>query len=154
MTEAERIRDQLKRAMEGDTWCGLSMLEALKGVSAEQASAQPIAGVHSIWEIVRHVIVWIEEPLSGLSGVLNEIPREVNWSKPPADSDEASWLADIEKLREAHGKLMKALDDSIESRLDEPVVEGLPSVYVILHGVVQHILYHAAQIAVLKKATR
>jgi uncharacterized damage-inducible protein DinB len=39
-----------------------------------------------------------------------------------------------------------------ESRLDEPVAEGLSSAYVTLHGVIQHNIYHAGQISMLKKA--
>jgi hypothetical protein len=45
------------------------------------------------------------------------------------------------------------LDDA---RLDQPILEHpeikFSSVYVTLHGGVQHDLYHAGQIAVLKKA--
>jgi hypothetical protein len=37
-------------------------------------------------------------------------------------------------------------------RLDEPIIAGMSSIYVTLHGVVQHHLYHAGQIAMLKKA--
>jgi uncharacterized damage-inducible protein DinB len=39
-----------------------------------------------------------------------------------------------------------------ESRLNEPILQGLSSVYVTVHGVIQHDLYHAGQIAMLKKA--
>ncbi len=39
-----------------------------------------------------------------------------------------------------------------ESRLDAPILENMSSVYITLQGVVQHDLYHAGQIAILKKA--
>ena len=39
-----------------------------------------------------------------------------------------------------------------ESSLDAPVVPGFSSLYVTLHGLVQHNLYHAGQIAILRKA--
>jgi len=39
-----------------------------------------------------------------------------------------------------------------ESRLDEPITEGMSTVYATLHGVIQHDLYHAGQITILKKA--
>jgi hypothetical protein len=38
------------------------------------------------------------------------------------------------------------------SRLDEPILPGHSSVYVSLHGLVQHNLYHGGQIAILSKA--
>jgi len=52
MRESERIADQLKRAFEGKSWHGPSLLEILKDVTAGQAAARPIPGAHSIWEIV------------------------------------------------------------------------------------------------------
>ncbi len=55
-------------------------------------------------------------------------------------------------LRQAHEELRKAVSEMDESRLNQPIMEGLSSVYVTLHGVIQHSLYHAGQIAILKKA--
>jgi hypothetical protein len=37
-------------------------------------------------------------------------------------------------------------------RLFEPLGEGKPSAYFTIHGIIQHDLYHAGQIALLKKA--
>jgi hypothetical protein len=51
-----------------------------------------------------------------------------------------------QRLREA----IAAVDDA---RLDEPILEGMRSIYTTLHGAVQHDLYHAGQIAILKKAS-
>jgi hypothetical protein len=45
----------------------------------------------------------------------------------------------------------RAISSLDESRLDELIVEGLSSVYVTLHGIIQHSLYHAGQIAIMKK---
>jgi hypothetical protein len=36
--------------------------------------------------------------------------------------------------------------------LFEPLGEGKPSAYFTIHGIIQHDLYHAGQIALLKKA--
>jgi hypothetical protein len=46
---------------------------------------------------------------------------------------------------------MKTLRDD---QLDEPILHENYSRYVLLHGLVQHDLYHAGQIAVLKKALK
>jgi hypothetical protein len=51
-TELQRLEDQLERALEGEAWHGPSVLEILEGVSAHQAAAHPIAGPHSIWELL------------------------------------------------------------------------------------------------------
>jgi len=40
--EIRRLDEQLRRALEGEAWHGASVLEALEGVSAEQARSHPI----------------------------------------------------------------------------------------------------------------
>jgi len=58
MKEVERIADQLRQAFEGDAWHGPSVREVLDGVSAQRASKRPIAGAHTIWEVVHHIHAW------------------------------------------------------------------------------------------------
>jgi hypothetical protein len=67
-------------------------------------------------------------------------------------SDEAAWQAVNERLRYAHGELMRVVVSLPESRLTEPLVPGGNIGYIQLHGMIQHDLYHAGQIAVLRKA--
>ena len=58
MSEIERIREQLKRCHRGEAWHGPSVLEAIDGLSAEQAAARPVASGHTIFELVLHIIAW------------------------------------------------------------------------------------------------
>jgi hypothetical protein len=55
-------------------------------------------------------------------------------------------------LKRAHRELHYALESLDEARLDKPIVSGMATVYGTLHGIIQHGLYHAGQIALLKKA--
>ena len=43
MSESKRIADQLHRAYAGAAWHGPALRQVLRGVSAKQASARPIA---------------------------------------------------------------------------------------------------------------
>jgi uncharacterized damage-inducible protein DinB len=153
MTEMERILDQLKRAFEGNAWHGPSVREALAGVTASQAHARPLANAHSIWELVQHVAVWEDVGHRRLAGdrAQIEISSPADW--PPAnDTSEAAWEQAKAVLDRGHEALRAAITRVDESRLDEPILEGMSTVYVTLHGVIQHDLYHAGQIAMLKKA--
>jgi uncharacterized damage-inducible protein DinB len=153
MTEMERILDQLKRAYEGNAWHGPSVCEALDGVSAEQALARPLASAHSIWELVHHIAVWEDVGRRRLSG--DRAPVEVSSPEdwPPADDkSDAAWEQAKAALDRGHQALVEAIGRVPESRLDEPIFEGMSTVYVTLHGVIQHNLYHAGQIAMLKKS--
>lgn len=153
MTEIERILDQLKRAFEGDAWHGPSVREVLKDVTAVQAHARPLANAHSIWELVQHIAVWEDVGRRRLEGdrAQIEISSPTDWP-PPDDSSEAAWEQAKAALDRGHDALREAIACMPESRLHEPIFEGMSTVYVTLHGVIQHDLYHAGQIALLKKA--
>ena len=154
MSEIERILDQLKRAFEDNAWHGPSVQEVLTGISAEQAHARPLANAHSIWELVRHIAVWEDVGRRRLSGdrAQIEISSPQDWP-PPEDTSEAAWEQAKEALNRGHQALVEAIARTPESRLDEPIFEGMSTVHVTMHGVIQHDLYHAGQIAMSKKAT-
>jgi uncharacterized damage-inducible protein DinB len=151
MSEVERIVDQLKRAFEGEAWHGPSVLEIIEGIDSQQAAARAFDGIHSIWEIVLHIAAWERAVLRRLRGDRAELPTEEDWPPVPATTNEA-WEQTMQALRQGHDDLRSAIAGLDESRLDQPIIEGMSSVYVTLHGLVQHDLYHAGQIAILKKA--
>ena len=149
--EAERIADQLKRAHEGGAWHGPSLRELLHDLSAEQASAKPVADAHSIWEVVLHIEAWERAGLRRLGGDRAQLSDEEDWS-PSSATSEAAWRETLERLKATNLELRAAVARLADEELDRPVVEGMSSVYVTLHGVVQHTLYHAGQIALLRRA--
>ncbi|HET6889960.1 MAG TPA: DinB family protein [Pyrinomonadaceae bacterium] len=150
-TELERIQDQLKRAFEGGAWHGPSVLEVLKDVTASQAAARPLPGAHSIWDLVLHIAAWEDACRRRLEGDRAELSDSEDW-RAITDTDEGAWERVKALLTDGHRRLRAAIAATDESRLNEPILPGMPSVYVTLHGVIQHDLYHAGQIAILKKA--
>jgi uncharacterized damage-inducible protein DinB len=153
MTEVERILDQLKRAYEGNAWHGPAVREVLAGVSAAQAHARPLQNAHTIWELVQHIAVWEAVGVRRLSGDPAEVVISSPEDWPPADdTSEAAWEEARTALDRGHQKLVEAISRVSESQLVQPILEGKSSVYVTLHGIIQHDLYHAGQIALLKKA--
>jgi uncharacterized damage-inducible protein DinB len=151
MNEIERIVDQLKRAFEGEAWHGSAVMEIIEGITAQQAAARPVHGVHSIWELVLHIAAWEGAVLSRLHGDRAQLSTEEDWPVVAETSDEA-WERTRKNLKRGNDELRSAILRLDESRLYEPILEGMPSVYGTLHGVIQHDLYHAGQIAMLKKA--
>ncbi len=71
------------------------------------------------------------------------------------DTSEAAWRKALAGVRRVHEELVSAVSVLPDSRLGEmvPGKQGAHyTFYYMLHGVVQHELYHAGQIALLKKA--
>jgi uncharacterized damage-inducible protein DinB len=150
MNEIERIVDQLKRAFEGEAWHGPSVMEIIEGITAQQAAARPVNGVHSIWELVLHIAAWERAVLGRLQGDRAQLSAQEDWPVVAETSDEA-WERTRKNLERGNDELRLAILHLDESRLYEPILEDMPSVYGTLHGVIQHDLYHAGQIAMLKK---
>jgi len=149
--ETGRIADQLRRAYAGEAWHGPSLRENLEGVSASAAASRPIEGAHSIWELVLHLTAWIrltKEVMDGARYV--SLAGDADWP-PVGATDEAAWLSTLENLERAEKALEDAVKQFPEDRLSEQIPGREFKFYVLLHGVVQHNLYHAGQIALLRK---
>jgi len=152
MNDIERISDQLRRAHSGEAWHGPSLEEVLEDVTAEAAAKKPVAGGHSIWEIVLHVGVWESVARRRLSGeVVRNVPPEQDWP-PVTDTTPEAWQNALEQLRSSCELLQQAISRITDRQLDAEVPGMGYSAYVMLHGAVQHATYHAGQIALLKKA--
>jgi len=151
LQETRRIEDQLNRGFRGDAWHGPCLQELLRDVSYELALARPLANVHSIWEIVLHLTTWLDAARRRLAGEPFEPDAQQDW---PAvmNGSESGWQIALGNLEGAVERLRGAVTALDPERLDDNV-RGKPySIYFLLHGVIQHNLYHAGQIALLKKA--
>jgi len=151
LKETIRLAQQLRRACYGPAWHGTPLHEILDGIAYREAAKRPRAGRHSIWELVLHTHAWIEAVHRRM-----EKPARLTLAKdwPAVRGITAqAWAEDQEALWRA----VNALASAIEKRPDrwlESMVPGRPgqTQYVSLHGVIQHLLYHAGQIAILRKA--
>src|SRR5215475_5464589 len=106
--ETERLEEQLRLALEGKAWHGPSVLELLAGVSAEQAASHPIAGAHSIWELVLHLRTDYDLVLRRMAGDGSELTMREGWPPCPPPTEEI-WLQTVEDLRLGNEKLRKAV---------------------------------------------
>jgi uncharacterized damage-inducible protein DinB len=151
MSQVETLADQLERSFHGGAWHGPAVAEALAGVDAAAAAARPLAGGHSIWEIVHHLTVWTDVPRRRIDGEgLQDLPAERDWP-PVRETSAGAWSAALAALEEAHAALRARVGGLTDAQLDDPVVGSDPTVRGMLLGVVQHNAYHAGQIALLRK---
>jgi uncharacterized damage-inducible protein DinB len=151
MSEIHRILDQMDRAFSGDAWHGPPLMHLLDGITAEEASKHAVPGAHSVWELVHHVGAWNSIVQHRLQGETVDVTMERDW--PPVwEVSEPAWKRALESLAESRARLRQVAAALGDEQLDEKVGATDVSRYQILHGVIQHDLYHAGQIAILKKA--
>jgi hypothetical protein len=149
MSEIERIVEQLRQVHEGEAWHGPSVREAVEGVTAKGAAARPVGAGHTIWELVHHVRVTDEAVRAHVAGeAAADLP---SWpAAPPAH--ERSWRQEIQELTATQQALRAAVARFPEERLHENLPGNGHSYWYELLGILHHDLYHAGQIAILKKA--
>jgi uncharacterized damage-inducible protein DinB len=151
--EIARLVDQYERAYAGEAWHGMPVRELLSDVDARLAAAHPIAGGHSIWELVAHITWWLDAAKRRVAGETVESAHDEDWPATPSPTA-AAWAAARAALQSSHDRLVAAIGRLEPKDLDRPVPGHPYSVYVLLHGVLQHTLYHGGQIGLLRRAGR
>lgn len=153
MAEIERLRDQFQRGWDGDAWHGTPLWTMLRDVTASAANARPIAGTHTIAETVLHLAYWRWATAERVTGKLVSPGHDEQW---PAvrDTSETAWRETLALLEARQQTLMQTLAKLSDEGLNQPIAGRDYNVYVQLHGTLQHDLYHAGQIALLKRAAQ
>jgi uncharacterized damage-inducible protein DinB len=152
-SEGARIADQLRRAFDGNAWHGPALLELLEDVDGATAAARPVPEAHSIWELVLHIVAWDDAGLRRLSGKKWQPAGLENFPRVSAPT-KGEWRKAVAGMRRTHETLVRTVSALPEARLGDRVPGKRYDFYHLLHGIVQHELYHAGQIAILKKASR
>jgi hypothetical protein len=151
MNESQRLADQLTRALNGDAWHGPSWREVLEGITREAALYRPIPEAHTIADIVLHATTWHDVVRRRLEGESPEVSDAQDWPAT-AFADDAAWSAAVARLFETGGALAATVGRFPPEKLHQkrPGMDGVW--YGLVIGELQHVLYHAGQVALLKKA--
>jgi uncharacterized damage-inducible protein DinB len=162
MKDVAFLGSQLLQGYADDPWHGPSTVALLAGLTAEEAAAHPVAGGHSIWELVLHMTAWQNEVRERLAGKAATFPSEGDWRQPGEISGTA-WAAAQKGMGDSLAALLQDLASLMEGDLEEtvgslssrdPAVAIKVTRGVVLSGLLQHNAYHSGQIALLRKALR
>lgn len=147
------LADKLRRVYAGDAWHGASTTAILSGITAEMAVQRPLPNVHTIAELVAHLITWREFGVRVLSGDVEyrvDVNSEIDWPVFTELSEEA-WHVMLAKLDDTQERMLRLLDTMTDEELDAPAGWRPFSFRVIADGVIDHDIYHGGQIALIKK---
>jgi len=97
-----------------------------------------------------HMAFWETEVNRRLRKLPGQSQDELNFPAMPEQAAQ-NWQRALDTLRESNADFRKTVVNLSDSKLDEALSSPKYTVYVELHGVIQHHLYHAGQIALLKK---
>ena len=153
LDESRRIRNQIRRSYHGPAWHGPCLKEALSGVTHTHALLHPLPAAHSIWELVLHLTSWMETVRRRVRGEFLEVADGADW--PPVNmATEQQWQSAIAALEKAECGLEEASGHLTDVALADFVPGCNYTNYFMLMGVIQHNVYHAGQIMLLRRAVR
>lgn len=144
MRLVERMIEELNRTWNGDAWYGPSLRPLVDGITEEEARAHPVAGAHSILEVVVHAAYWMDMTNRRITGTP---PAEKDWR----DVKATSWKAAVAELERSYTALLDRVARMSDDDMNRVVSKKNYTNFVMLLGVIEHNVYHAGQIALLKK---
>lgn len=144
-TEVQKIINILKHTYEKDAWHGPAVKEVLADVTVNQIFGK-VGDSHSIIQLVAHMAAWrnyVTEKLKGNESF--ELTDEQNF---PTETD---WRKTLASLEQSQQNLIKALEETLDERLQQVVPGRKFKFYTMLHGIIHHDIYHIGQIQLIKK---
>lgn len=152
--EILRIIDLLNDIYESEqAWHGPSVVEALRDVHPRMAESRLTSNTHSIGEIVYHMTNWRIFVVKKLQGdtEFDIKTKDRDWKTFPV-IDDFEWEALQMELSLTQEELISQLEQLENDEILEDIVAGKDySFYTLLHGIIQHDIYHAGQISLIKK---
>ena len=147
-TEIDRIVRMLEKTFDAYPWYGNSIQDILSEVDSEIVNKKH-GPTHNIIELVLHMVSWRVYVMKRLQGEDSyKVTDEANFPKP------GTWKAAIELLESSQKDLVKEIKKFPEAKLNELVPEGVHkyTFYTLIHGIIQHDIYHLGQIAYIRKS--
>lgn len=149
MNEIERIVERYDQTLSGDAWYGYPVWTILEGIDAQCAATELFPGTHTIWQLVMHMEFWERIAVRRLAAPVT--PEEAgNFPATPAPN-EAAWQKTLESFRTSNREFRQSILPLDAATLDQTTPGGQHSFRYELVGVIEHHIYHAGQIALLKK---
>ena len=143
--QIQKIADSYQAVTIKGAWYGPTVAELLAKIPPELATTPPVPGAHSISELLQHLLLW------------NERIRNTSESHPmPRWDAEKEWAEPAIPWKELVARWNQSRD-LLEERIRKFPVEDLTKQVpgrnypyeTMFHGILQHVIYHSGQIAMV-----
>jgi uncharacterized damage-inducible protein DinB len=154
VNEIDRIGRLLESSHDGPAWHGPTLIELIADVTPAEAAHRPFAGAHTIEELVAHVAAWKAAAVRRLEGDPARLHDDEDFPVTSDSPDAGRWNAAVRRLTDAHALLSDRIATLAPDALDRILPGPNASARDTLHGVILHDIYHAGQVALLRKVAR
>ena len=148
--ELAGILDDLERGFNGDAWHGPS-LQSARGCDRRACIYPAHPGRPQYLGDGRHLSAWDEVVGKRISEQRPIDSPERGDFPPVTDTTATAWSDALSELHRQHSRLVQIVSGLDEVRLRETVAGKSYSTAHMIRGVLQHMAYHAGQIALIRK---
>ena len=150
MKQTHLIADAYHAATIEGAWYGPSLAELLAKISPEIAVIPPTPEAHSISTLLQHLLLWNERIRKACEG--DPLPKwqaDKEWAEPPIP-----WSELVTRWNQSRDLVEAKIRNFPIDDLTKQVSGRSYPYETMLHGIVQHTIYHAGQIAMVLSMLR
>ena len=151
-SELQTIIYNLQASLSGEPWYGKSVYTLIDQVHPALVYRKPQETGHSLIELLYHMLTWSVFTLQRIKGEKeSDMPafEALDWRT--IDPQAHTWSSVTNDFRETNEQILQLLQTKEDSWLDEKVDYRNYKFRSLLHGITQHHIYHAGQIAYVSK---
>ena len=148
----ENIIAQLKNIQNGKTWYDDNLENKIEPISETQAFERPIPEIHSVAELIAHILVWRIHAIKLLQGQKSDLSVESpeNW-RSNEELKKIGWKRLKADLGESQAGLIAFLTDKDDDYLENNEYKPNHNFKYLIEGIIHHDLYHLGQIGITIK---
>jgi uncharacterized damage-inducible protein DinB len=149
--ELQSIVRNLQNVNSGQPWYGRPIFALLDEIDPALVYKRPNKQ-HSIIELLYHMITWAEFTLRRIEGATEhdlKQAEELDWRV--IDPKVHTWKKGLAEFKSLHEAICSQLEKKNDDFLKEIVDYRQYNFRFLLNGLIQHNIYHAGQIAYVKK---
>ena len=145
------IVQQFKDIQSQEIWLDENFEKKIEGISADQPFHRPLPQLHSVAELISHLLEWRKESIRKLTGggAKLRVESPENWR-----TNEELRLIGWEKLKSEFYNSQTELTELIQDKTDDYLENKYDGEYTfkyLIEGLIHHDLYHLGQIGITIK---
>jgi uncharacterized damage-inducible protein DinB len=149
--EIQYLITTLQNTLFGEPWYGRAAFSLLEEVDPSTVYIKPRETNHSLIDLLYHMITWAEFTLRRLEKKQDDmkVVEQLDWRA--IDPVEHTWEKGMGQFKQIHEQIIEVLHTKEDSFLKEIADYREYNFRFLLHGLIQHNIYHIGQVAYVYK---
>jgi uncharacterized damage-inducible protein DinB len=150
--EVLSIIKNFETTLNGQPWFGRAVYNLLDEIDSKKASVRRNENEHTALELIWHMNTWAEFTLANLENRTESELKKIeanDWRK--LTKQKHSWKRGLTEFKSIHKQIIENLSKRDDDFLSDMVPNRRYNFRFMLNGLIQHNIYHAGQLAYLKK---